>query len=315
MLFNSQEFILVFIPILVLIFYTAKSRTENIHITILIFFSLAFYSFWEIKDLIIVITSILFNYLIALLIKKYNNKSIVVLGIILNLSVLFYYKYLILFLTLISVKNENISNLPLGISFFTFTQIVFLMDVYIKKYRDFNFKNYFLFVVYFPHLVAGPLVVYRDLNPQFKDLKTRIINHENILIGLTTFSIGLAKKVIFADNLALYVNSIFQAYDTPQSINFFYAWTGAIAYSMQLYFDFSGYTDMAIGISKIFNINLPINFNSPYKSKNIIEFWRRWHITLSNFLRDYLYIPLGGNKNRFLSLLLSMLLFLGKHLI
>lgn len=308
MLFNSQEFILLFIPALLVLLFLIRGRSHNTYIATLILFSLIFYSFWNVSDLLIVLMSVLFNYVVYKYIRNTNNKYVLIIGILFNLVALYYYKYIIFTLSLIGINSYDKINLPLGISFFTFTQIVFLIDVYKNKYTNFKFNNYLLFVVYFPHLIAGPLVHHKDLIPQFENYKNREFNQNNILIGLVIFTIGLAKKVLFADNLALYANSIFNGYSSLQSINAAYAWTGAVAYSMQLYFDFSGYTDMAIGVSKILNINLPINFNSPYKSKNIIEFWRRWHITLSNFLRDYLYIPLGGNKNRIISISITMAL-------
>jgi alginate O-acetyltransferase complex protein AlgI len=308
MLFNSHEFILIFIPLVLSTLFFVRKVGHNYYISILIFYSFIFYLYWNIYDLILILISILANFIFANIIIFKKNKYLLVAFIVLNLLVLIYFKYFIFFLSLIGIITDKKIDLPLGISFFTFTQIVLLIDIYSNKVKEIRFNNFVLFVVYFPHLIAGPLLHYKDLTPQFQNDNTKYLNKNNILIGIVIFTIGLAKKVLLADNFAPYVNLIFYDYNTKESINSIYAWTGAVAYSMQLYFDFSGYTDMAIGISKMLNINLPINFNSPYKSKNIIDFWRRWHITLSNLLRDYLYIPLGGNKNRFISVFITMIL-------
>lgn len=202
--------------------------------------------------------------------------------------------------------------LPLGISFFTFTQIAFLVDVYRGIAREYNFVHYMLFVTYFPHLIAGPVLHHKQMMPQFKLPTTYKFNFRNLNIGLTIFTIGLFKKVAFADQFALFANPIFDTAAGGGHLQLFEAWVGALAYTLQLYFDFSGYSDMAIGVSRMFNVKLPLNFNSPYKATNIIEFWRRWHMTLSTFLRDYLYIPLGGNRlgvsRRYLNLFATMLL-------
>ena len=186
--------------------------------------------------------------------------------------------------------------LPLGISFFTFTQIAFLVDAYRNEVKEYDLVRYMLFVTYFPHLLAGPILHHKEMMPQFANLKNSVINYRNIAVGLFIFSIGLFKKVIIADTFAVWANT---GFDTATTLNLFEAWATSLSYTFQLYFDFSGYTDMAIGISLMFNIKLPINFNSPYKALNIQDFWRRWHITLSRFLRDYIYIPLGGNKKSF----------------
>jgi D-alanyl-lipoteichoic acid acyltransferase DltB (MBOAT superfamily) len=183
--------------------------------------------------------------------------------------------------------------LPLGISFFTFTQIAFLVDAYKGKVQEYDLLNYMLFVTYFPHLLAGPILHHSEMMPQFISRWNRAVRWRNIAIGLFLFSIGLFKKVIIADTFSGWAHSGFDMADT---LNFFEAWATSLSYTIQLYFDFSGYTDMAIGASLMFNIRLPINFNSPYKAKDIQDFWRRWHMTLSRFLRDYIYIPLGGNK-------------------
>ncbi len=202
--------------------------------------------------------------------------------------------------------------LPLGISFFTFTQIAYLIDVSRGEVKETNFIHYLLFVSYFPHLIAGPLLHHSQIMPQFMSKRVFLLHYEHIAIGLTVFTVGLAKKVLIADTLALYATPVFNLAATGVSPSSIEAWTGSVAYTLQLYFDFSGYSDMAIGLSLLFNIRLPINFFSPYRATSIIDFWRRWHMTLSQFLRDYLYIPLGGGRRgtlrRYFNLIITMLL-------
>jgi D-alanyl-lipoteichoic acid acyltransferase DltB (MBOAT superfamily) len=183
--------------------------------------------------------------------------------------------------------------LPLAISFFTFQQIAFLIESYKAERKEYDFLNYALFVTFFPQLIAGPIVYHREMMPQFAKLRNKILNYRNIALGIFIFSIGLFKKVVIADTFAVWANT---GFDVANTLNLFEAWATSLSYTFQLYFDFSGYTDMAIGIALLFNIKLPINFNSPYKALSIQDFWRRWHITLSRFLRDYIYIPLGGNR-------------------
>jgi alginate O-acetyltransferase complex protein AlgI len=183
--------------------------------------------------------------------------------------------------------------LPLGISFFTFTQIAYLVDAYRRLAKEYSLLNYFLFVTFFPHLLAGPIIHHKEMMPQFDRLKNKLLNHRNLAHGLLLFFIGLFKKVVIADTLAVWAD---QGFDHVAVLHLVEAWTVSLSYSLQLYFDFSGYTDMALGSSLMFNIRLPINFDSPYKSFSIQEFWRRWHMTLGRFIRDYVYIPLGGSK-------------------
>jgi D-alanyl-lipoteichoic acid acyltransferase DltB (MBOAT superfamily) len=202
--------------------------------------------------------------------------------------------------------------LPLGISFFTFTQIAFLVDAWQGKAEEYSLTHYALFVTYFPHLIAGPILHHREMMPQFQLAETYRPHYDKLAAGLTIFVIGLFKKVILADGVAVYVAPVFEAPAAGVTLTFLEAWCGALAYTFQLYFDFSGYSDMAVGLSLMCGIRLPINFHSPYQAVNIIEFWRRWHMTLSRFLRDYLYFPLGGNRRgparRYLNLLVTMLL-------
>ena len=202
--------------------------------------------------------------------------------------------------------------LPLAISFFTFQQIAYLIDAYRYETQEYNFLHYCLFVTFFPQLIAGPIVRHKEMLPQFSKDKIYKLHYKHIAIGLAIFAIGLFKKVIFADGIAIYATPVFMLAETEAAMTFFEAWGGALAYTLQLYFDFSGYSDMAVGIGFMFGIKLPINFNSPYKATSIIDFWRRWHITLSRFLRDYLYVALGGSRKgkvrRFVSVFLTMLL-------
>ena len=226
------------------------------------------------------------------------RKFVFILGIIFNILLLGYFKYYDFFVENLNyIFNEDLilKNilLPLGISFFTFQQISFLLSCYRKEEKVSGFIDYCLFVSFFPQLVAGPIVLYSEMMPQFKDRKRRYLNWDNIAKGLYIFVIGLFKKIVIADTLAIWANN---GFDNMSEIGFFAAWATAIAYTLQIYFDFSGYSDMAIGLAKMFNIDLPTNFNSPYKSKNIGEFWRRWHITLGRSLFEYIYKPLGGNR-------------------
>jgi len=247
---------------------------------------------------------------------KYSSR-ILVAAIAGNLLLLGYFKYSNFF---IATANQLTGThfvlttivLPLGISFFTFTQIAFLVDVNRGIAREYNLIHYLLFVTYFPHLIAGPVLHHKEMMPQFALESTYRFSPENFSVGITIFVIGLFKKVILADGLAVYADPVFAAPASGMGLSFIDAWGGALCYTLQLYFDFSGYSDMAIGISRMFGVVLPLNFHSPYKSTNIIEFWRRWHMTLSRFLRDYLYIPLGGNRKgkvrRYVNLMATMLL-------
>ncbi|MDD3055570.1 MAG: MBOAT family protein [Aliarcobacter sp.] len=312
MLFNSYEFIFVFLPITFFIYFYLNSKRLTIAAKgFLVFASLFFYSWWSIVYLPLILSSILFNYLIGTTLSKSNEdnkiglnktfskKSILTFGIVCNVALLGYFKYTNFFLENFNgIFGSNIPLqhiiLPLGISFFTFTQIAFLVDAYRKEVKEYDLVRYMLFVTYFPHLLAGPILHHKEMMPQFANPRNSVINYRNIAVGLFIFSIGLFKKVIIADTFAVWANA---GFDTATTLNFFEAWATSLSYTFQLYFDFSGYTDMAIGISLMFNIKLPINFNSPYKALSIQDFWRRWHMTLSRFLRDYIYIPLGGNKN------------------
>ena len=298
MLFNSYQFIFIFLPFTLIGYFILSKKSNIISKLFLIFVSLFFYSWWNFIYLPIIIFSILFNYNISKILYRYNQKTILFISIILNLSLLGYFKYRDFFVENINyIFDSNFTllhlALPLAISFFTFQQISYLVDCYKKDIKEYNFLDYTLFVTFFPQLIAGPIVHYREMIPQFNKNSNLTKNYHNIALGIFIFSIGLFKKVAIADTFGGWVDS---GFDTSTRLNIFEAWSTSLSYTFQLYFDFSGYTDMAIGSALLFNITLPTNFNSPYKSYNIQEFWRRWHITLSNFLRDYIYIPLGGSR-------------------
>jgi alginate O-acetyltransferase complex protein AlgI len=322
MLFNSYEFLFAYLPVVFLGYFFLCAKNTKIAALWLALASLFFYAWWNPKFVTLLLASIGFNFGAGIFIAKNANqpkgKTFLTLAVIANLVLLAIYKYANFFVETVitagiggGLKPLDIL-LPLGISFFTFTQIAFLVDVYRGKAKEFNLIHYILFVTWFPHLVAGPVLHHKQMMPQFSLPETYRPNFESIAVGLTIFSIGLFKKVVLADQFAIYANQIFDAAKDGTHIAFLEAWTGALTYSLQLYFDFSGYSDMAIGLSRMFNVKLPLNFNSPYKAPNIIEFWRRWHMTLSTFLRDYLYLPLGGNRKgnvrRYINLMTTMVL-------
>ncbi len=304
MLFNSLEFLFIFLPITFFVyFYLNKLKLIKMATAWLVIASLSFYSYWKLDYLPIILVSMIFNYSVGSTLTsekklKINRKLILIVGIIGNVSALCYYKYfdfLIENINTIFSSDFNYMNivLPLAISFFTFQQIAYLVDSYEYKTKEYDFLTYSLFVTFFPQLIAGPIVHHKEMMPQFANLRNRFLNHKNISIGLFLLAIGLFKKVMIADYLSPFVKTTF---DTLDVLTCFEAWCASFAYSFQLYFDFSGYCDMAMGIGYLFNIVLPQNFNSPYKADSIQDFWRRWHMTLSRFLRDYIYIPLGGNR-------------------
>lgn len=310
MLFNSYEFIFLFLPVTFAVyFWLNKKRLTQASKAWLVFASLFFYSWWNVIYLPLILGSILFNFTVGSTITKmgdsssmkkgFSRKGLLTFGIISNIALLAYFKYMDFFITnangvLGTQWNLMHIVLPLGISFFTFTQIAYLVDAYRNEVKEMDYLNYSLFVTFFPHLLAGPILHHKEMMPQFDSLKSKVINYKNIAAGLFLFSIGLFKKVVIADMFAGWANA---GFDTQQTLNLIEAWATSLSYTFQLYFDFSGYTDMALGVALLFNIRLPINFNSPYKALDIQDFWRRWHITLSRFLRDYIYIPLGGNRN------------------
>ena len=322
MLFNSYEFIFVFLPITIILFFGfIEFHMLKAAKVWLLISSIFFYAYWKITYLPLLLISVIGNYYFGKYINSSSlgsTKSKILLGsgICFNLIILGYYKYASFFLTSFNQLFHTSwvvpsILLPLAISFYSFTQIAYLVDAYKgqTKSQQYNLLDYTLFVTVFPQLIAGPILRHDELIPQFKKLKNFIFNHKNMAIGITWFTLGLAKKVLIADQLSPWVDVVFSHADR---VSFIEAWIGAFSYTFQLYFDFSGYSDMAIGLGWMLNISLPINFNSPYKALSISDFWRRWHITLSNFLRDYLYIPLGGNRQgkirQYTNLLVTMLL-------
>ncbi|MDH4945508.1 MBOAT family protein, partial [Sulfurimonas sp. C5] len=305
MLFNSYEYIFFFLPITFFIyFFLLNRRLVTGAKGFLVFASLFFYSWWNPIYLPIILVSMLFNYMIGEILgkdgenKRVNRKWVLTFGIVSNIALLAYFKYADFFIENYNyVSGENVGlyhlALPLGISFFTFQQISYLVDSYRKETTEYDFLNYALFVTFFPQLIAGPIVHHKEMMPQFASKWNLVKNYRNIAVGLFIFSMGLFKKVVIADTFAVWATN---GFDHAVTLNMVEAWATSLSYTFQLYFDFSGYTDMAIGAALLFNIKLPQNFDSPYKAKDIQDFWRRWHMTLSRFLRDYIYIPLGGNR-------------------
>ena len=304
MLFNSYVYIFAFLPItFFMYFYLNHKRLTEASKGFLVFSSLFFYSWWNPIYLPIILVSMLFNYAIGEIFtkdsfRKVSKKSVLIFAILSNISLLGYFKYADFFISNINfITGENIGlyhlALPLGISFFTFQQISYLVDSYRGETKEYDFLNYALFVTFFPQLIAGPIVHHKEMMPQFAKTGNKVINYKNIAMGIFIFTIGLFKKVVIADTFSIWA---IKGFDTVDTLNFLSAWATSLSYTFQLYFDFSGYTDMAIGAALLFNIKLPMNFNSPYKALSIQDFWRRWHMTLSRFLKDYVYIPLGGNR-------------------
>lgn len=325
MLFNSYEFIFAFLPIVIIGFIGCqKTNSKTLVMCWLIISSLFFYGWWNPNYLQLILLSIGVNFFLATSIRNFlalNKtrfaKTTLLIGISLNLLLLAYFKYANFFIENINLLLNNTHRtldivLPLAISFFTFQQITYLVDTYKGEVESHSLLDYCLFVTFFPQLIAGPIVHHKEMMPQFSDSKFMHLDPLNIAKGLSLFSLGLFKKVVIADYFALLANPVFEQSSVGQITSFTNAWIGSIGYTLQLYFDFSGYSDMALGLALMFGITLPCNFNSPYKANCIIEFWRRWHMTLSRFLKDYVYIPLGGNQKgnsrRFINILLTMFL-------
>lgn len=328
MLFNSYEFILVFLPITFAVFIGLK-RVGAGHLVVpwLVAASLFFYAWWNPIYLTLIGASIAVNYTAGLLLDGRLRRGatlgstarrwIAIGGVALNIGLIGYFKYAgFLVETINAAAGTGISLgpvlLPLAISFFTFQQIAYVVDTYKGAPCETSLWRYALFVSFFPQLIAGPVVHARTVLPQFRRICSSTYGAHNLAVGLAMFGIGLIKKAVIADSVAVYANPVFQAAAGGAAPDFFTAWGGALAYTFQLYFDFSGYSDMAIGAALMFGVRLPLNFNSPYKSLSISDFWRRWHMTLSAFLRDYLYIALGGNRRgkvrRYANLLTTMAL-------
>lgn len=303
MLFNSYEFIFLFLPITVSVYYLLnRMRLTLASNAWLLFASLFFYCWWEIKFLPLLLVSILFNYTIGNLLIDYDlnrkntvsRKSIFVTGIVCNLVLLGIFKYTDFTISTVNaVAGTNFELLriilPLGISFFTITQIAFLVDCYEGLVKERKLLNYSLFVTFFPHLLAGPILHHKEMMPQFDRVRNKVVNYRNLCIGSFVFFIGLFKKIMIADSFSKIVSN---GFDTAKSLNGVEGWVASLSYTLQLYYDFSGYSDMAVGVGLMFNVVLPWNFNSPYKSTNVIQFWQRWHMTLSSFLTTYVYSPM-----------------------
>ncbi len=304
MLFNSYEFLFLFLPITWIVYFFLHAFERHTVATFWLFCSsLIFYTYWNPLYLPLLLGSIGVNYAFGFFLSRNQvptvRSAFLALGVALNLGLLGYFKYTNFFLSTI----HNITGtsfdlwhivLPLGISFFTFQQIAYLVDVYRREAGHGDFRYYGLFVTFFPHLIAGPIVHHKEMMPQFSDTTLWKPNYQNIALGLFMLIAGLFKKVLFADSLSVWASA---GFDSLHTLTLLEAWVTSLAYSFQLYFDFSAYSDMAIGIGLLFNIRLPLNFNSPYKAASIREFWQRWHMTLTRFLREYLYIPLGGNRH------------------
>ncbi|MDD9909896.1 MAG: MBOAT family protein [Ahrensia sp.] len=318
MVFSSLEFIYLFLPPVLGIFLLLRwLRMENAIIWWLIAASLAFYCWWSPLHLLLLLGSVGANYALHRVLIRRRSRALLVVGIVGNLALLAWFKYADFLIGNIAAafggSHEALGVvLPLAISFFTFQQISFLLDTWRGQLEECDFKRYVLFVTFFPQLIAGPIVLQKDTIPQFQLSNFVSRTGLNLLVGAALFCIGLFKKIVLADGIAPFANAAFAAADGGQTLAMDAAWIGALAYTFQIYFDFSGYCDMALGLARMFGIKLPINFNSPYKALSISDFWRRWHITLSRFLRDYLYIALGGNRSGILgrhgNLLATMLL-------
>ncbi|QJE97667.1 MBOAT family O-acyltransferase [Luteolibacter luteus] len=331
MLFNSYTFLVVFLPLTLVVFQLLRRSNQRMAMGWLVLMSLVYYGWWNPDPskpwtpfyLILICTSCMINFGIGRYLAAHTytakGRGILALGLIANLSVLFYYKYIGLFertFESLTGGHFNIPDvvLPLGLSFFTFQKIAFLVDAYRGKTSKYNFLDFLLFVTFFPQLIAGPIVHHNEIMPQIQRTVSPSRRSVDLSVGISLFAMGLFKKVVLADNLAMVANPLFGvvAATGGRDLTILEAWAAAIAYSLQLYFDFSGYSDMAIGAARMFGIKLPVNFHSPYKATSIVDFWRRWHITLSRFLRDYVYFSLGGNRKgpflRYANLLITMLL-------
>lgn len=303
MLFNSYEFLLVFLPVVLTGFYLLHWQSRRLALAWITASSLVFYGYWDYRYLALIVPSIVINCALGYLIARHWSRAWLIVGVAANLAVIGWFKYS-LFLYLVATNGATPPDflkgivLPLGISFFTFQQISYLVNVWRGHEQPARLETHAFIVLFFPHLIAGPIVLYENIAWQVRR-RPRLAGYlaASFKIGLLIFAVGLFKKVVVADSLAPHVNDIFKfAARQDYDLSIRDAWIGALSYTLQLYFDFSGYSDMAIGLGRMFGFRLPTNFNSPYKATSIIDFWRRWHITLSLFFRNYVYIPLGGNR-------------------
>ena len=317
MLFNSYVFVLLFFPIVIIGYFTLNHfHKYNLSKVFLLIASLFFYGYFNWWYLLIIIGSIILNYIFSVTMLKTPKdrsafrKIILALALTLNIGSLFFFKYYDFFIGNINgIFNTNVTllnlMLPLGISFFTFQQLSYVIDSYKNEVPVYSFLDYSLFVTYFPQLIAGPIVTHDEMVPQFADSEKKKFNSDNFAKGLYAFAFGLAKKVVIADSFGLVVDSAFADVTELGSLN---ALLVMLSYTFQIYFDFSGYCDMATGIGKMMNIDITMNFNSPYKAINIVDFWKRWHITLTRFFTKYIYIPLGGNRKGTIRTYLNILI-------
>ena len=310
MLFSDPIYIFLFLPLVVAVYFLLNNFNLHIVSTIwLVASSLFFYAYWDPRYLFLLLISVIVNFAIGKLLSARNDdavidslhikrKMLLIVGVLFNALMLGYYKYADFFIDNINMVTDSSFNmlnlvLPLAISFFTFQQIAYLVDAYKHKAAEYGFLNYCLFVTFFPQLIAGPIVHHKEMMPQFSDSNNTRINWNNVSMGTFIFSMGLFKKVFIADTFAEWAVA---GYDSDVILTFFDAWGTSLSYTLQLYYDFSGYSDMAIGAALMMNIKLPINFNSPYKAANIADFWKRWHMTLMRWLRDYIFLPLRRRK-------------------
>jgi D-alanyl-lipoteichoic acid acyltransferase DltB (MBOAT superfamily) len=307
-LFNSYIFVFVFLPVVLAVFSVVREHPERRWaIAWLVLASFCYYAWWKPEFILLLLVSIAVNAAFGKLLcsgrlTRARSRGYLAAGIVFNLSVLAYFKYA-------GFLVENLNQflhagltvpsiiLPIGISFITFQKIAFLVDAHRGEVRDFSLWNFALFVTFFPQLIAGPIVHHAEVMPQFSRKPLEGQFSADLAVGLSIFCVGLFKKVVIADNCAIFADAGYGALGAGRPLDFASAWIGVLAYSFQLYYDFSGYSDMAIGLARMFGVRFPVNFHSPYKASGMIEFWRRWHMTLSRFLRDYLYIPLGGGRH------------------
>jgi alginate O-acetyltransferase complex protein AlgI len=314
MLFNDQVFLFIFLPVVFfLLSFVRKFRQQNDwSLVLFVGCSFFFYGFHNWYHLPLLLGSICFNYFLGILILKGSSKShqeiCLAFGIFINLGVLGVYKYANFFLGSVGITTFLDIALPLAISFFTFQQIAYLVDLKRGLLHQTSFLHYSFFVSFFPQLIAGPIVRAQDILPQLRKKILLSTTNEQFWAGVCLFSIGLFKKTCLADGIKPLAEAVFSFSDHGIVLSIMEAWIGVLAFGLQIYFDFSAYSDMAIGLGLLFGLQLPINFNSPYKATSIIEFWRRWHITLSEFLRDYLYKPLGGNRSGIMKAMLNVMI-------
>lgn len=315
MLFNSSEFIFVFLPLAVLLHFALARWNVAAAVTATTLTSLLFYAWWSPPFVLLPILSVAANFLVAQGMRSSSDgdaRRLLIIGIVANLAVLGWFKYGDFLASIVQGRKPNTPEVPLALSFTTFVQIAFLVDVW-RRRGSVSFPIYAMFVAFFPHLIAGPIVRWEELGPQLRDRARYRLDWNNIALGLSIFCLGLAKKVLIADKLSPHVGPVFEAAARGEALTAAAAWGAAYAYTAQLYFDFSGYSDMAVGLGLLFNLRLPINFAAPLRAASIIDLWRRWHISLSRFLRDFVYVPLGGatsgaarrNANLFLTMVIG----------